>query len=54
VPALLEVLSQAGPTLHDFGCWRHRRKDGTELIAEITAHELTWAGRLARLVLAAT
>lgn len=34
------------------GIWRHRRSDGTIIEVEITSHEFTFSGRLARLVLA--
>ena len=32
------------------GLWTHRRKDGTEIVVEITATDLVWAGRPAALV----
>ena len=34
------------------GIWRHRRKDGSMLFAEISAHDIEFDGRKARLVLA--
>ena len=35
------------------GIWRHRKKDGTIVDAEVTSHPLTFAGCRAELVLAA-
>jgi two-component system cell cycle sensor histidine kinase/response regulator CckA len=42
--------SQSG--LRNAGIWRHRRKDGTELDAEITSHDHRFEGRAARVVMA--
>nr|WP_305908606.1 bifunctional diguanylate cyclase/phosphodiesterase [Methylomarinum sp. Ch1-1]MDP4521450.1 EAL domain-containing protein [Methylomarinum sp. Ch1-1] len=37
---------------NEAGIWRHRKKDGTLIWAEITAHTLTFEGRKAEIVLA--
>ena len=34
------------------GIWRHRRKDGTEMMMDVTAHEISYNGRPAVVVLA--
>lgn len=34
------------------GPWRHRKKDGSEVVVEISSHHLRYKGRAARLVLA--
>ena len=52
VPLLLQNVSSMTESLQKSGDWRHRRKDGSELFVEITSHELSFAGRPARLVLA--
>jgi hypothetical protein len=53
IPALLEDLRQATPKLHQDGPWRHRKKDGTIISVEISAHRIEFEGRNASLVLAA-
>src|SRR3954452_8490266 len=51
--ALQEAVAEAQHrTIHRGGRWRHRKKDGTLIDVEITSHELTYAGRPARLVMA--
>ncbi len=52
VPALLAQLGKVDEGLHSSGTWRHRKKDGTTITVEITAHGLTWEGRRAELVAA--
>jgi two-component system cell cycle sensor histidine kinase/response regulator CckA len=52
LPRLRRHLREAAPTLQASGPWRHRRKDGGELEAEIHSHAFTFAGRPARLVVA--
>ena len=52
VPALLAQLRTAEEGLHSSGTWRHRKKDGTTITVEITAHGVTWQGRRAELVAA--
>jgi PAS domain S-box-containing protein len=39
------------PDLYTGGVWRHRRKDGTEILVETMARSVDFAGRPARLVL---
>ncbi|MFY9570818.1 MAG: PAS domain S-box protein [Blastocatellia bacterium] len=53
VPALLDRLSNTPAGLGHDDIWKHRKKDGTEISAEIITHEITFSGRRARLVLAA-
>ena len=52
MPALMQSLAYAPADTHVTGPWRHRRKDGTEIWAEIHSHPLTFNGRAARLVVA--
>jgi light-regulated signal transduction histidine kinase (bacteriophytochrome) len=54
VTPLLEVIA-APPTTGSFKSsriWRHRKKDGTIVLMEITTHDLVFDGRAARLALA--
>jgi PAS domain S-box-containing protein len=53
VPALLDRLSNTPAGLGHDDIWKHRKKDGTEISAEIITHDITFSGRRARLVLAA-
>jgi PAS domain S-box-containing protein len=53
VPALMDDLSRISYPLGDSKTWRHKRKDGSEIDVEITAHSFDFSGRPARLVLAA-
>jgi PAS domain S-box-containing protein len=52
VPNLLANVSGVTPQHDEAGVWKHRKKDGTVIDVEITAHELTFYGRLAQIVLA--
>ncbi|MDT5157449.1 MAG: two-component system, cell cycle sensor histidine kinase and response regulator CckA [Acidobacteriota bacterium] len=52
VPALLDNVSRYRPQLEEAGIWKHKKKDGTTIDVEITAHELTFYRRPAQLVLA--
>src|SRR6185503_2924977 len=52
LPALSAYLKAAGADLHRSGLWRHRRKDGTPLTVEITAQDIIFKERRARLVVA--
>lgn len=52
VPALLDDLAQATAGLSETQSWRHRKKDGTLIDVEITAHDIQFGARPARLVLA--
>lgn len=48
---LSRVKQSATRTIHQ-GVWRHKKKDGTNLMVDIIAHDLLYENRLARLVLA--
>jgi hypothetical protein len=52
VPRLLAVLKQERPVLYHAGEWRHRRKDGKLIVAEIISHALEFAGHKAILTVA--
>ncbi|MDT4967210.1 MAG: hypothetical protein QOJ64_1947, partial [Acidobacteriota bacterium] len=52
IPALLDIVSRDEPRGEIAGIWKHKKKDGSIIDVEITAHELTFYGRPARLVLA--
>ena len=51
VPAMIADATQSRG-LHRDGPWRHRKKDGTLIMVDITAHPLQFNGRAARVVLA--
>jgi PAS domain S-box-containing protein len=52
VSELLESVTKASSGTETAGTWRHRKKDGTLIDAEITSHPLTFSGKAARLVVA--
>jgi len=52
VPGLLESIRRGTTGLERSGTWRHRKKDGTILVVEITSHLFETGGRQAKLVLA--
>ncbi len=52
VPLLCEYIASENSEIDHAGEWRHRKKDGTITIVEITSHRLNFAGRLAEFVLA--
>jgi PAS domain S-box-containing protein len=52
VPRLLDALQQEWSVLRHAGEWRHCRKDGALIVAEIIAHALDFAGRKAVLTVA--
>lgn len=52
IPALLEDVQKPTVELHHDGPWRHRKRDGTIILVEITAHPIQYEGRNACLVLA--
>lgn len=53
IPRLMEDLSQMPDGLSCRpGVWKHRKKDGSLIDVEIAAHNLSFAGRQARLVVA--
>jgi PAS domain S-box-containing protein len=51
VPALLKNVEKVTEGVDYAGVWRHTKKDGSMIFAEITSHTLTFAGRRAELVL---
>ena len=52
VSRLLENVSARRSGLTQAELWRHRRKDGSDILVEIAAHSVTYRDRAARLVLA--
>jgi PAS domain S-box-containing protein len=52
IPRLLKHMAQTKPGLQNAEVWRHRRKDGSIIHVEVTAHSLNFQGRDAELVLA--
>lgn len=50
--AFLDTISKPYKGLSKFGVWRHRRKNGSILFAEITSHDFNFRGTEADLVLA--
>lgn len=50
VPMLLEAMGKMPAGSGAAGLWRHRKKDGTIIDAEITSHFLVFSGRPAELV----
>src|SRR5262249_43887977 len=52
IPALLAKLARVPPGFDRPEIWRHRKKDGTLIDAEVTSHRLLFGQRQARLVLA--
>ena len=52
VPTLLDNVTKVVSGLDEAGVWRHRKKDGTVIDAEITSYPLCFAERRAELVLA--
>ncbi len=50
--ALSETVAKNTDVLRKVGVWQHRKKDGSLIDVEITAHELDFNGRPGRLVLA--
>ena len=51
VQDLLEELSRLPRKLHRSGVWKHRKRDGTVIEAEIVSHPVEFAHRPARMVL---
>jgi|SRR5579871_54701 len=51
IPALLDDVHKSTSRLHRDGPWRHRKKDGTVIAVEITAHPIQFDSRDACLVL---
>lgn len=51
VPALERTVASTPPGYSHAGLWRHRKKDGTIILVDISSHTLSFAGRRADLVL---
>jgi PAS domain S-box-containing protein len=51
IPTLLSDISKTRTGLSETNVWRHHKKDGTVIDVEITAHEILFASRPARLIL---
>lgn len=52
IPALMDFFSKVSTPIRISGVWRHRKKDGTLIYADVTSHITTWNNRPARFVLA--
>jgi PAS domain S-box-containing protein len=52
IPALLNSISIATDGLDEAGTWKHKKKDGTIIDAQITCHNLAFGGRPGKMVLA--
>src|ERR1700733_11325210 len=52
VPVLLDSVGRVRDGDESIGIWRHRRKDGTDIDAEITSYALNFADRPAEVVVA--
>jgi len=51
IPVMLKVIGEAKNLVRESGIWKHLKKDGTVLNVEITSHDITHQGHIARLVL---
>jgi PAS domain S-box-containing protein len=52
IPAIQPLIERLPPGRHLFPALRHTKKDGTIIVVDVVAYDLTWDGRPARLVLA--
>jgi len=52
VPGLLDAVAKTTQGISHSGVWRHRKKDGAIIQAEISSHAIPFDGRSAQLVLA--
>jgi PAS domain S-box-containing protein len=52
LPALLDSVAGRGAGADVSGIWKHRKRDGTVIDAEVSAHDVVLGGRPARVVLA--
>jgi two-component system cell cycle sensor histidine kinase/response regulator CckA len=50
IPLIEQRVRDAPSGPHSAGTWRHHKRDGTEILVEVSAHALTYAGRPAELV----
>jgi two-component system, cell cycle sensor histidine kinase and response regulator CckA len=53
IPQVRAMIERLPPGRHAFSGIRHQRKDGTIFNVDVVAHDVTWNGRSARLLLAA-
>jgi len=51
IEAAAKRIDERKPGLDRIGVWKHRKKDGTVIDVEITAHDMEFKGRPARLVM---
>jgi PAS domain S-box-containing protein len=52
IPQVRAIIERLPPGRHVFPGLRHQKKDGTVFSVDVVAHDVTWDGRAARLVLA--
>ncbi len=52
VPALLQNVARVTSGLDSAGVWRHLRRDGSQILVEITSHTVDFGGRRAEIVMA--
>ena len=52
IPVLMDTIAHLGPSMDKTGVWRHIKKDGTMIYAEVTAQKINFDGKNARLILA--
>ncbi|MGC1188606.1 MAG: response regulator [Candidatus Acidiferrales bacterium] len=50
IPRLLEAPSEKGGKIGESGAWRQIKKDGAQIEVEVTAADIGWGGRRARVV----
>jgi two-component system cell cycle sensor histidine kinase/response regulator CckA len=51
IPAVLRSALNINGGVHKAGVWKHQKKDGSVIDVEIISHQITFAGRKAKLVL---
>lgn len=51
-PALRDAVRRRGPSFNKNGVWKHRKRDGTIIEAEVTSHTIFFEGKPAVIVLA--
>jgi len=52
IPALIQTVASRTGSLDESGVWRHVKKDGSTILAQITSHPMQFSGRGAKIVLA--
>jgi PAS domain S-box-containing protein len=53
IPRVRPIIERLPQGRHTFHGLRHKKKDGTIFVVDVVAHDVTWDGRAARLLLAA-